>query len=47
MTGSCRGTNSCCTCLAAEQENVALTENKIPSRGRGISYIPGMAVRAS
>lgn len=45
MAVSCRG--SCYTPLVAEQENVGSTKNKIPSKGRGIAYIPGMAVRAS
>lgn len=47
MTISDRVANSCCTPFATEQENVAPTENKIPSRGRGIACISGMAVRAS
>lgn len=47
MAISYRGANSYYTPFAAEQENVAPTKNKIPSRGRGIAYIPGMAVRAS
>ena len=47
MAVSYRGANSCYTPIATEQENVAPTKNKIPSRDRGIAYIPGMAVRAS
>lgn len=43
---SYRGANSYYTPFAAEQENVAPAKNKIPSRGRGIAYIPGTAVRA-
>lgn len=44
---SYRSADSCCTPFAADQENVAPAENKIPSRGRGIAYIPGMTLRAS
>lgn len=44
MAVCCGG--SCYTPLVAEQENVGPTKNKISYKGRGIAYIPSMAIRA-